>query len=140
MRKNFIEFLFEFLKSFLVKNVYRNKSFSEIYDEKFVILIVGDQDVTTLKNLVETTMEATHSKTLVKANNKLIPSQGNKRDPSLSRHKKRNFIQIILLQFSAIKAYPLLYVEKNYCYLHFIYFSNSLSKSTIFYFKYFPEI
>ncbi len=38
------------------------KSFSEIEDEKFVILIVEDQDIATLKNLVEVTMKATYSK------------------------------------------------------------------------------
>jgi hypothetical protein len=85
-------------------------------------LIVKDQDIVTLKNLVEVTMKATHS---TKNNPKtrggvLKPLQGNKQDLSLSRHKK-NFIQIILLQFSAIKAYPLLYVEKIVTFILFTF-------------------
>jgi hypothetical protein len=91
-----------FPKNISLKNIFQKvfKSFSEIEDEKFVILIVGDQDIATLKNLFEVTMKATHSKTKSqKLWRALIPLQGNKRDLSLSRHKNAIFIQIILLQF-----------------------------------------
>jgi hypothetical protein len=60
------------------------------------MFIVEDQDIATLENLVETAMKATHSKNNPETRGGvLIPLQGNKRDLSLSRHKKRNFIQII---------------------------------------------
>jgi hypothetical protein len=102
-------------------------------------LIVGDQDIATLKNFVETTMKAkvTHStknnpktregvfKYLYKEISEICRYQGIK-----TQFYSNNFITIF-----GNKSLSALVCRKNY--LRFIYFSNSHGKTTNFYF---PEI